>query len=139
TVPPPPQAAPQQESSGFGRLIGVLFSPDDTFASIARKPDWVVPLVLFMLFGIVGGIVFAKKVDFLTAARQQMEERKMPQEQMDQALKIQKVILSFITYASPVVSLIFFLAVTAILFGAYKAFGGAGEFPHYFSVFLYAW
>lgn len=141
TVPPPP-AVPEpapEKSSGFGRLIGVLFSPDQTFASIARRPDWVVPLVLYILFGIVGAIVFAQKADFVSASRAQMEERHMSQDQMDRALKIQASIAKVFTYASPIFTLIFFLAAAAILMLAYRVMGGEGEFLHYFSVFLYAW
>lgn len=141
TVPPPP-AVPQpapEKSSGFGRLIGVLFSPDQTFASIARRPDFVVPLVLFLLFGIVGAIVFAQKADFVSAARAQMEERHMSQDQMDRALKIQGSIAKVFTYASPIFTIIFFLAAAAILMLAYRVMGGEGEFLHYFSVFLYSW
>lgn len=142
TVPPPPAGIPDpvpEPSSGFGRLIGVLFSPDATFASIARRPDWVVPLVLYLLFGIFGAIVFAQKADFVSAARAQMEERHMSQDQMDRALKLQGSIAKVFTYASPIFTIVFFLAAAAILMLAYRVMGGEGEFLHYFSVFLYAW
>ena len=141
-VPPPPPApaAPPESVSGFGRLIGVLFSPDATFASIARKPDWVVPLVLYLVVGIFGGIVFAQKVDFLSAARAQMEAQgKASPEQIDRALNIQKYVTKIVSYASPLFTLIFFVVGAALLMLAYRVMGGEGEFGHYFSVFLYAW
>jgi hypothetical protein len=142
TVPPPPAvppASPTENTSGIGRLVGVLFSPDETFASIARRPDWVAPLVLFLVFGIVGAIVFAKKADFVSAARAQMEERHMTQDQIDRALKIQTSVFKVFTYASPVFTVVFFLVAAAILMLAYRVMGGEGNFLDYFSVFLYAW
>ncbi|HEX5736547.1 MAG TPA: Yip1 family protein [Blastocatellia bacterium] len=39
----------------FERLVGVLFSPGETFNDINRKPTWLVP----MLIGVVTAIVFA--------------------------------------------------------------------------------
>jgi hypothetical protein len=44
--------------SGFGRLIGVLVSPGKTFESIARRPTWLVPLLVLVA---VGAGVFGRR------------------------------------------------------------------------------
>lgn len=49
------------EESAFGRLIAVLFSPGKTFAAIARRPTWVVALiVLAVLVAVVTYVAFTK-------------------------------------------------------------------------------
>ena len=48
---PPASVAPAKGS--FERLAGVLFSPGETFADIARKPTVLVPLLLLILLGYV--------------------------------------------------------------------------------------
>lgn len=45
-----------QEPGVARRMASVLFSPGETFASVNRKvghPDWVVPLVLVILVGVI--------------------------------------------------------------------------------------
>ena len=54
-APPVPDAEPKPNS--FQRIIGVLFSPDSTFKSIARRPDWVVPLVLLLVISLAAGVI----------------------------------------------------------------------------------
>lgn len=134
-----PSAAPET-SNPFGRLIGVLFSPDETLASIARRPDWVVPLLLFMALSLFGGWVFSHHVDFLTAARAQMEAQgRMTPEQIDRGLKFNAALFKVIAYCAPIVSVVIFTIVASIMMLAFRMMGGEGEFRQYFSVTLYAW
>ena len=37
----------------FSRLTGVLFEPNKTFADIARRPGWIVPLIVVILFSLI--------------------------------------------------------------------------------------
>ena len=39
------QQAPEapEKVNSFGRIVGVIFSPKETFESIARRPTWLVP------------------------------------------------------------------------------------------------
>ena len=82
---PVPDAEPKPNS--FQRIIGVLFSPDATFASIARRPDWVVPLVLIVIIALANGVLTASHIDFGAPAREAMAQNKnVTQEQMDRFL-----------------------------------------------------
>ena len=136
----PPASAPPSNESGFARLINVLLSPDEAFASIARRPDWVVPLMLFMVISLVSGYVFAHHVDFIAPAREQMEAQgKLTSDQINTQLKIAGTISKIAAYCSPVFSAIAFLVVAAVLMLAYRMMGGEGDFGQYFSVTLYAW
>lgn len=135
-----PSTTAPEKPNPFGRLIGVLFSPDETFASIARRPDWVVPLLLFMALALFGGWVFSHHVDFLTAARAQMEAQgRLTPEQIDRGLKFNAVLFKVISYLAPIVSVVIFTIVASLMMLAFRMMGGEGEFRQYFSVTLYAW
>jgi hypothetical protein len=134
-------ATPPAES-GFARLAGALFSPDETFASIARRPDWLVPLLLYVLLSAAGGFAVARHVDFVTTMREQIEERsqgRMTSDQIDQQVKISASIAKVFAYCVPVVSIIVFVIVAAIMMLIYRMLGGEGTFGQYWSVTLYAW
>ncbi len=121
------------------RIIGVIFSPDATMASIARRPDWVLPLVLLLITSLAAGFVIAQHVDFVSSTREAMEQNKnMSAEQVDKALKITAAIGKVLTYLSPVLSLIGLLVIAGILLLAFRLFGGEGDFKQAFSVTCYA-
>lgn len=136
----PPADAPPSNESGFARLVNVLLSPDEAFASIARRPDWVVPLLLFLVISVVSGYVFAHHVDFTAPAREQMEARgNLTSDQINQQLKIVGAFSKIVAYCSPAIAAIVFLVVAAVLMLAYRMMAGEGRFGQYFSVTLYAW
>jgi hypothetical protein len=134
---PVPDAEPKPNS--FQRIIGVLFSPDSTFASIARRPDWVVPLALLLIVSLAAGVIMAPRVDFASATREAMEQNKnMSQEQIDRAARMTASIAKVTTYLSPVLSLIGLLIISGILLLAFRLFGGEGDFKQAFSVTCYS-
>jgi len=134
---PAPDAGPAPNS--FQRVIGVLFSPDATFASIARRPDWVMPLVILLIMSMAAGVVIAQHVDFGAAAREAMEQNKnITQEQMDKGVKMAAGIGKVATYLSPVLTVIGLLVIAGVLLLAFRIFGGEGDFKQAFSVTCYA-
>jgi hypothetical protein len=137
---PPPPAAPGPKPNGFQRIIGVLISPDETFASIARQPDFLAPLLIIIVLAVVGGFIFAQRVDFTAPAREAMEQRgNMSEAQMESALKITATISKIISYGSPLLSVIILLIVAAVMLLAFRLMGGEGSFKQAFSVTLYSW
>lgn len=136
-VPPAPGTEPKPNP--FQRIIGVLFSPDATFASIARRPDWVVPLVLLLLVAMAAGVIMAPHIDFGAAARESMEQQKnVSPEQIDKAVRISASIGKVFTYLAPVLSLIGLLVIAGVVLLAFRIFGGEGDFKQAFSVTCYA-
>jgi len=136
-APPAPDAEPKPNP--FQRIIGVLFSPDATFASIARRPDWVVPLVLLLLVAMAAGIIMAPHIDFGAAARESMEQQKnVSPEQIDKAVRISASIGKVFMYLAPVLSLIGLLVIAGVVLLAFRIFGGEGDFKQAFSVTCYA-
>jgi len=138
-IPPGPPAAAPPRPNGFARIIGVLFSPNETFASIARQPDWATPLIVILVVSLVAGVIFAQRVDFTAPAREAMEQRNMPQDQIDRAVRITGAISKVASYCAPIISVIFLLIIAAIMLVAFRLFGGEGDFRQSFAVTCYAW
>lgn len=133
----PLQAGP--EPNAFQRIIGVLFSPDATMASIARRPDWVLPLILLLITSLAAGVIMAPRVDFGAATREAMEQNKnVPQEQVDKAVRISNSVGKVVMYCAPVLSAIGLLVIAGVLLLAFRLFGGGGDFKQAFSVTCYA-
>src|SRR5712692_5352908 len=109
TEAPPPPAEATPKPSGFDRVIGVLISPGETFASIARQPDFWVPVILIVLVSVVAGIILAQRVDFVTPMREQMEERGAPPAQIESTVRFMAPFFKGISYASPILAIIFLL------------------------------
>jgi Yip1-like protein len=139
TAPPPP-AAPSPKPNGFQRVIGVLISPDETFASIARQPDFLAPLLIILILAGIGGFIFAQRVDFTAPAREAMEEKgTMSEAQIESALRITATISKVISYGSPLFSVIVLLIVAAVFMLAFRMMGGDVIFKQAFSITLYGW
>jgi len=60
--------------SAFGRVIGVLVSPEKTFKSIAERPTWVAPLLLMTLFSLGFGWVAQQRVNQAELFKYQMDK-----------------------------------------------------------------
>jgi Yip1 domain. len=138
---PTPDAGPKP--SPFQRIIGVMFSPDATFASIAKRPDWVLPLVILCVVGLLCGIAIAQRVDFNTVARDAMDVNpqtaKMPPERVATMVHFTAGMMKVSAYASPVLTAIVLMIVGGVLLLAFRVFGGEGDFKQAFSVTTYAW
>ena len=136
----------------FSRLIGTIFSPGETFQDINRKPDWIVPIIVAIIFAIGGGYIIKTRLnlDPEKIARQAIEQslqqrgksisdltdqqKEGIEKQVQMSVKIQKVL--------PVLQAIFipiFVAILSLVFwGAGVLLGGQTTFKKVFSVTAYA-
>jgi hypothetical protein len=134
TIPAPvPGAAPQPQASisPIGRIFGVLFSPKATFEDIARKPSWVLPVVLSTLLAIIATVALNQRVDWRDFISQQIEKSprasSLPAEQKQQQIEVGAKISANLVYAVGVVSSILFaLIVGLVMMVAYNLLAGAG-------------
>jgi Yip1 domain len=85
-----PDPAPQQSISGFGRVIGVFFSPGKTFADIVRRPSWVFPMLLMTVIAVGLGFSLAQKADWVQVSKDQIAKNKFASRQIDQLPEDQK-------------------------------------------------
>src|ERR1039458_3802874 len=71
-------AAVEPQPAGIGelaRLTGVFFEPGKTFADVAQRPSWFVPMLLTVLFGLIFCVVVGQRIGWDNIAQQQMEKR----------------------------------------------------------------
>ena len=124
----------------FARLAGALFSPVETFASIARRPDWLVPLLLIIVVLTASTLIIAPRMDIEGMIREQLAGRKdVSQEQIDSSIRMMTKIRPLTTVFQVAVSPVFVLAVAGVFFIALQMFGGEAKFPQILSVTAYAW
>ena len=100
--------------NSIGRIFGVLFSPQATFQSIARKPTWLAPILFLTLISLGMNHLLATRVDWRSYIQTQLEKTgradQIPNEQaMNRVVQVQK----YIRYVRGVVGDLF-----AALFGA---------------------
>jgi len=135
----PAVAVPSQEkpSNSFSRMIGVLFSPNDTFREIARKPDFVIPAIVIIVAVLAAMLATMPHIDFDGTYREAFEAKGVSGPQMEQAMKFAIAFAKAAMYFAPFLA-IGGLAVAALIYflGA-KLFGGAATYPQVFSVVLY--
>jgi len=138
----PVPTAPAKNS--FERIVGVLFSPAETFADIARKPDFLIPLLLIVAIGYATTFLTLPHLDWDAATAQQAEAIKksrpnMTDSEVEQAQKMTKAFISVTMYVAPLLAVLWYLIVALILFGAFRLMAGSGTFKQAFSATLYAW
>jgi hypothetical protein len=127
----PPIPAAEPASGAVGRIVGALVSPGETFASIARRPTWLAPLVLWIAASLGVTYVLMPRMDWEKMTRDRMERggQTVSAEQVQRAVEQGKKIGVPFSYviavlSPPVVAL--FTAV--VIWGSFKAFGWDSTF-----------
>jgi hypothetical protein len=133
--PLPPNAEPKPNP--WQRITGVFFSPGETFASIARRPDMTVPLVLIILATILISIVIFLRVDYTAGVADNMPPNATAQ-QIEAGTKMAAMFGKIFTFAAPFFAVLGITIVAAILLLAFRLMGGEGTFQQAFSVVTYA-
>jgi Yip1-like protein len=122
----PSVPAPEPEPSAAGRVVGAIFSPTATFASIARRPTWLAPLLLWTALSLGVTAVLMPKIDYEQVIRKAMEKRgqTIPEDRMASIIEQQKKIGGIFGWvggglAPTVISLL----TAVVIWGSFKAFG----------------
>jgi len=128
-----PAVAPeaQEPINHFGRIIGVFFSPKETFQSIARNPSWIMPVILMTVLGCVVGFAMNKKVDWRDVASKRIEESprtaQLSNEQKERQIEMSAKISPYFAYGFGLLGpILLAVIVGAAMLGAYNLLGGAG-------------
>lgn len=136
----PPSAAEPEKPSTFSRIGGVLFSPGETFESIAKRPNVLGPLLIFIIISVASSIAVAMRADFAALAREAVEQNpSITSDKVDAAVNMTKGIMKVSMYASPILITLMLVIAAGVLLLAFKMFGGEGDFNTALSVTTYAW
>jgi len=143
-----PAETPESVNS-FGRLFGVLFSPKATFASIARRPTWLVPVLLLSILSVAATFTLGARVGWRAILEQQMQRNPLAQRQMEQLkpeqreqiIQQQLKYVPVIGYAgAAVATAITMVVIAAVFLGIFNlACGTSMRFPVSLGVVAYAW
>jgi len=132
--PPPPLAATpplpavsvtageDRRPSALATLAGLYSEPSQTFRDLARRPSFVVPLVLAILVNVIFTFVWLKKADAVELSRNQMQEAgvfdRIPVEQHEAVVQRQAHLLPVVAWLGPLVfgPVLFFGLAAAWLF-----------------------
>lgn len=137
------QPAPAGKNS-FERLAGALTAPAETFADIARRPDILIPLLLFIAIGYVTIFLSFPHLDFDAAFAQQAEilkkqNPKMTDADIERMGGFTKAIMKGTQFVGPLLVAAWWAVLALILFGAFRLMGGDLGYKQALSATLYAW
>lgn len=127
--------------SFWSRWVGVYFSPRAAFADIARKPDFILPLVISVISALALTETLLAKVGMARLIRMSIEQsgRNMTAEQIDQAVRSGETIGTVMAHVGAVLGgPIFLLIIAALALAIVNAiFGGQINFKTAFAVACY--
>ncbi|HMA17008.1 MAG TPA: YIP1 family protein [Thermoanaerobaculia bacterium] len=124
----------------LSRVAGVFGSPAPTFASIARRPGWVLPILISTALSIAATAAVLPRLDFDSAVRERLAARgvTMPEERVERIIETQKRFAN-IGYAWALVANLFIALVLATVFWvSFKAFGWDLGFRQSFGITSHA-
>jgi len=141
-TPVVPVSAPQEQPRGtLSRIFGALFAPVPTFRDIARRPDWIAPLIVIFLASILSVAVMAPRLDY-DAMREKMEAQSkknpnMTAEQQEKAMKIGMAVGKSMMWVAPFFGLGWLALMGAIYFLGVRLAGGEGTYVGCLAISLY--
>jgi hypothetical protein len=144
TIEPVSAEAPPTKSNVFQRIAGVLFAPAETFRDIARRPDMLWILLIIVLLGYVSAAILVPRLDMSGIEQQQAEMMRkrnpnVSEEDLERVAKFGAAGAKVSLFAAPVLFIVWYVIVAAVLLFACRLFGGEGTFRQAFSATLYAW
>jgi hypothetical protein len=143
---PVPATGDQAEAkiSPWGRVVGVFFSPKPTFEDIARKPNWVLPVVITTVLAIIALTALNQRMNWRDYIREKIDKSPraadLSPEQKDRQVEISAKVTTYILYAAGVFGTIIFVTVVGgILMLAYNLLAGTGaKYPQAMAVVAHA-
>jgi hypothetical protein len=141
----PPGNPPLPEKKNvFARIGGVLFSPGETFAEIARRPDVIAPVLFILIIGYICTALMVPKLDVnaMTSAQAEQMRKQNPQvseAQVAQMARITAASVKVFSWLGPLIGVAIYAIIAGLLLLAFRLFGGEGTYNQAFSVTLYAW
>jgi len=118
----------------LSRIVGVLFNPKPTFADIARRPNWVAPMILLFVVYLSLNFALVKRADWVEVTKDQIAKSKfaarqieqLPEDQRARAIEQGAARAKVVRYVRGVIGWpLLILVSSAIYLGAFKLLGGA--------------
>ncbi|HYO76235.1 MAG TPA: Yip1 family protein, partial [Thermoanaerobaculia bacterium] len=142
--PQAPVVAAPPKKNVFARIAGVLFTPAETFREIAQRPDVLAPMLLMLAIGFITALLIVPRLDVEALMAAQSEQLRaqnpnMTDADIERMEKFAAAGAKVFSWLSPFFSILFYVAVAAVLLFAFRLMAGEGNFTQALSVTLYAW
>lgn len=141
---PAASSVPESTPKGFiNRLIGVYFSPGDTFKEIGLAPRLLAPIIALVVVGLLVGVAMTARLDLTAMMNEnfsrQVADGKMTQEQVARALPMAITVARINIF---VFGALASLVISLIVAGAFKlvslALGAENTYKQLLAVTVYS-
>jgi hypothetical protein len=126
---PPPEAPPLSEGA---RIVNTFIAPSKTFTDLRRNASWWAPWLLISVFSLAFVFVMSKQIGFEQISKNSIAQssraeqfEKLPADQQAKQIQLSAAFARYISYAIPVVNLIVFVVIAAVLMAAFNFAAGA--------------
>lgn len=127
--------------SSFGRLFGVLVSPQPTFTSIRNRPTWLVVLVVLLLCLVALGWAMHERTDYREVVTRSMEAfggaDQVPPDRLESQIEMREQLGGVFAALGAVVAGVIYLVLAAIYLVAFRLFGSELTYKQSLSTFLH--
>lgn len=136
----PVEASPSGPDSALGRFVGVFVSPVRTFAAIAKKPTWLLPLLLWTALSFLIGQLVVTRMDWGKVIRERMEQKgqTVTDAQVEQAVEQSKKVAWIFEIFPVLIPALLSVLVAAVYWMACQAFGWELKFRQSYGVTIHA-
>jgi len=130
-INPEPAPAPAPLSQG-SRIVNTFIAPSKTFGDLQRSASWWAPWLLLAIVSVIFVYSMDRNVGFDQITKNNIAQSsraeqfdKLPASQKAQQMQISVIITRCIAYGFPVLTLIAFVVIAAVLMGAFNLGAGA--------------
>lgn len=137
-IPPTPVASVDSESphlSEGARIVDTFIAPSKTFTDLRRNASWWAPWLLISIFSLAFVFVMNKQIGFEQISKNAIAQssraeqfEKLPPEQQAKQIQVSATVARFISYSLPVLNLIIFVIIAAVLMATFN-FGAGASVP----------
>lgn len=133
-LPASPASAPEPAQLSEGaRIVNTFVAPSKTFTDLRRNAAWWAPFLLMVVVSTAFVYTASQKIGFRKIMENQMQSQPKAQERLDRLPADQREeqmdkgtkFTGFISYAFPVITLLLWLFIAAVLFATFKFAAGA--------------
>jgi hypothetical protein len=142
---PPQEPAPLSEVE---RLVDTFVAPRKTFTDLRRSASWWLPFLIGGIVYVMFVYVVDQKVGFRKVVENQLRIQpkqaarleSLPADQRETAMRQQTTFWRVFSYGGPVFGLLFYLIISAALFGTFKfAVNADIRFKTMYALTVFAW
>ncbi len=131
-LPVSPSPAPTPLSEG-ARIVDTFIAPSKTFTDLRRSASWWAPFLLMVVVSTIFVYTAGQKIGFRKIMENQMQSQpkqqerleQLPPDQREQRLEGGAKFTGAISYAFPLITLIIWVIIAAVLFATFKFAAGA--------------